>query len=110
MLKSKFEGKTRIFRKDFENGNIGYSTTISKKNIEDKWENSFINVQFKKGVELADKTDIEVINGWLTFYLNKENKPVYQIFINEFTAENEERKAIQDEENYDITSSEDLPF
>ena len=82
-MKSAFTGETMIFRKDYEGRQL-YSTTIGKKKQDGTYENGYIDVQFKKGVNLADKTKIEVINGWLTFYLNKDKKPVWQIFINEF--------------------------
>ena len=82
-MKSTFTGETMIFRKDYEGRQL-YSTTIGKKKQDGTYENGYIDVQFKKGVNLADKTKIEVINGWLTFYLNKDKKPVWQIFVNEF--------------------------
>lgn len=60
-----------------------YSIGISKK-INDKWYNNYIPAKFKKGVNLANKTRIYVKNFWLDFYINKEDKPVTTVFINEF--------------------------
>src|SRR5665647_1233871 len=89
MLKIQVSGDTMIFRKDFD-GRATYSTTISKKLADGTWENAYIGIQFKKDVVLQDKTKIEVKNGWLTHYLNKEKKPVYYLFILDFESETQE--------------------
>jgi hypothetical protein len=83
MLKTTISGDAMIFRKDFDDRQA-YSTTISKKDKEGNYENSYIDVKFKKGVELANKTNIGINNAWLTFYISKEKKPVWQIFVNDF--------------------------
>lgn len=81
-MQNKFEGKTMVFRKDF-NDRAFYSTTIGKKKQDGTYDNGYINLQFKKGVEMGDRTTIDIKNGWLTFYL-KEKTPVWQIFVSEF--------------------------
>lgn len=86
MLKINVTGDTMIFRKDFD-GRATYSTTISKKLTDGTWENAYIGVQFKKDVVLQDKTKVEIKNGWLTHYFNKEKKPVYYIFVLDFESE-----------------------
>ena len=60
-----------------------YSIGISKK-INDKWYNNYIPANFRKGVELNNKTRIDVKNFWLDFYVGKEEKTVTTVFINEF--------------------------
>ena len=75
-------GETMIFRKEYE-GKVFYSTSLGQKKQDDTWENASIDVKFKNGVNLADKTKIEVIRGWLKFYL-KGKVPVWQVFISEF--------------------------
>lgn len=87
-MKSKFEGTTKIFRKDF-NDRAVYSTSIGKKRQDGEWDNAYIGVQFKRGTDIHDGTKIDIINGWLTFYLNKEGKPVWQIFVSEFETESQ---------------------
>jgi len=72
-----------VFRKDFD-GRATYSTTISKKLQDGTWENAYIGVQFKKDVVLQDKTKMNITNGWLTHYMNKDKKPVYYIFAMDF--------------------------
>ena len=63
MLKSNFEGQTKIFKND----KGFYSTSISKKNTDETWTNAYINVSFRKGVDIPNGTTIDVKNGFLTF-------------------------------------------
>lgn len=90
MLRNNFTGETMIFRND----KGFYSTTISntKKNQDGttSYDNAYINVNFKKGVDIPNKTKINVTNGWLTFdkYDNKQTgkkETYWKIFINEYT-------------------------
>lgn len=78
-----------IFRKDYE-GRTFYQTGLSKKKQDGSYENGYIPVQFKKGVELDNQTKIYIKNAWLTFYKTKDNKTVHYIFINEFNLVEEE--------------------
>jgi hypothetical protein len=75
-------GETMIFRKEYED-KVFYSTSLGQKKQDGEWENASIDVKFKKGVNLADKTKINVTSGWLKFWL-KGKIPAWQIFINEF--------------------------
>lgn len=72
-----------IFRNEFDSG-ISYSTTISHKNIDGEYENAFINVRFKKNVDVENKQQIIVKNAWLDFYQSKDGKNVFYLFINDF--------------------------
>lgn len=72
-----------IFRNAFDNG-ISYSTTISHKNVNGEYENAFINVRFKKNVDVENKQQIIIKDAWLDFYQTKDNKNVFYIFINDF--------------------------
>lgn len=58
-------GKTKIFRKDFD-GRAVYSTTISNKKEDGTYENMYISVQFKKGMETEGI--INITSGFLTFF------------------------------------------
>ena len=107
-MKSKFTGKAKIYRKDFD-GRPSYSASISQKNVNDEWESAFIKVQFNRGVELADRTEIEVNNGWLKFYLNKDGKPVWVIHINDYILLNEPRVDGLDEDAFNEALDE-IPF
>jgi hypothetical protein len=86
MIKTTATGKARIYRKDYE-GKAKYTTQLSKKDKDGNWANGFIGIQFNIGVELPDKTDIELTNAWIDFYVSKENKTVTQIRCTQFECE-----------------------
>ena len=96
MLRSSFEGETRIFRKDLENGKVISSTTLNQKNTDGEWEKIYIDVVFKKDVEVQDKQDIYINNAWLRFYKRENGLIKFLIFVNDF--------------NYIDTNESDLPF
>lgn len=71
-----------IFKREYQ-GNTFYSLGLSKKDANNNYTNGYMPCQFKRGVELEDKTKIYIKSAWLSFYLkDKETKPY--IFINEF--------------------------
>jgi hypothetical protein len=108
MIRTQVTGTTKVFRKDYE-GRALYSTSIGKKKQDGTWENAYINLQFKKGVDIADGTMIDIQNGWLTFYMNKEGKAVWQLFISEF--EGEIPDGFEQVEDYAaLDDSDDIPF
>lgn len=86
MIKTEVTGKARIYRKEY-NGKVFFETQLSKKDKEGEWTNGYIGIQFKKGVDIADKTDIEITKGWIDFYVNKDKKTVPFIFCLEFAGE-----------------------
>lgn len=104
-------GKTMIFKSEY-----GYSTTISKKNQDEKYERMYVSVQLPKNIELENKTVIEITNGFLSFFKTKDGLSKIKIVVMEFITDEEqkyiqeERQSIQNEENYEISSSDDLPF
>lgn len=86
MLKIDVTGDCMVFAKDY-NGKTLYSVGLSKKKQDGTYENFYIGVSFKKGVELANKTKINVTRGWLDPYKTKEGKDGYKLFIMEFEIE-----------------------
>lgn len=48
--------------------NNKYSIGVSKKNKDGSYENAYIKIEFNKGVELEDKTLIDIKKSWLSFY------------------------------------------
>lgn len=72
-------GKTMIFKNDY-----GYSTSISKKNKEDKYDKIYVAVQFLSGVEVENKTLIEIKNGFISFYSTKDGLPKIKLIILDF--------------------------
>ena len=80
-------GKCTVFNKEVArpDGTVWNQYTISiPKKVNDEWKSVYITANFKKGVVVADKTKINVTNGWLDLYINKENKSVLTVFISEF--------------------------
>ena len=106
----KITGKTMIFKND-----IGYSTSISNKKEDGTYDRMYISIQLPKGVELENKTFINVTEGFLSFYKTKEGLPKLKLVVQKYELDaeeqyaKEEREAIQNEDSYDITRS-DLPF
>ena len=71
-----------IFRKDFNDRPI-YSIGLSKKKKDGNYENGYMTVNFKEGVDIPNKSKIKIKNAWLSFYL-KDNKTIPTIFINDY--------------------------
>lgn len=104
MLKSEFTGECMVFAKEY-NGKIFYSVGLSKKKQDGEYENGYMDVTFKKGVEVPNKTKINIIKGWLTFYINKDKRTVTQIFISEFESEAQDIPS-----GFSQISDDELPF
>lgn len=102
-------GKTRIYKSEY-----GYSTAISKKDVNGEYERMYIQVQMPKESMVENKTMIEITDGFLSFYNTKDGLPKTKIVVMAYKTEadaqyeKEEREAIQNEQedNYD----DDLPF
>ena len=86
-MDSKITGKAYIYTKEIEKANgdkaVIYSTSLSKKQIDGSFDRGYIGVQFKKGVVIPNKAEIDIKNGWLTFY-KKDNQTVPIIFVSEY--------------------------
>lgn len=100
-------GETLIFRNEF-----GYSTSISKKNQNGEYEKMYLSVQLPKGVELENKTKINITKAFLSFYKNKQGLSQVKIVVMEYKTDEElqEREAIQNEQNYNYDFENGLPF
>lgn len=88
-------GKTMIFKSEY-----GYSTTISNKNQEGQYDKMYVSVQLPKGVELENKTMIDITKGFMSFYKSKEGLPKLKIVVMEYNTENNDNELEKD----------DLPF
>ena len=104
-------GNVKIYKKEI-NGKELYSTSISRKNQEGKWERMYLSVQLPRNVVLEDNTDINITKGFLSFYKTNEGLLKIEILIQEFQIkeEIEEREAIINEKSYQNNFSDDLPF
>jgi hypothetical protein len=120
-----------IFR--FESGeNVYYKMGLSNKDKDGNYFNGYIPVQFRRGIELENKTKIYLKKAWLTFYLKKENIDgvdknitVPYVFVSEFEkveeviAGNKEKDIVKEEAAEDpfkdlgnelVFTDDDLPF
>lgn len=91
-------GSTRIFAKEV-NGKTLYSTSISNKNIKGEWEKMYIAVQFPKNTTIPNKTDITILESFISFYKNNNGLAMPKIVVQKFEIEEE-----------DIQQNSDLPF
>lgn len=78
----KMTGELTIFRKDFD-GRAVYSYSISRKEQDGTYKNMFKPIQFKKDVQIENKTKIQLVNAWQTFYTGKNGDTDF-VFCSEF--------------------------
>lgn len=71
-----------IFRID-KDGKTFYKVGLAQKKQDGTWDNDYMLVQFKKGIDLKDRTKIKIKEGYIKFY-KKDGKTNYYIFINDF--------------------------
>lgn len=76
----KISGETMIFKND----KGYYETSISNKKEDGTYENMYVSVNFKKGIEIENKTKINILDGFISFYKNKEGLPKIKLVILDF--------------------------
>lgn len=103
----KITERTRIFKKVLNNNQPVYSTSISNKKEDGTYENMYVAVNFKKGTEVENNTEIDIKNGFLSFYTNKEGAKLLKLVITDFEICG--KQEIQQNEYSQITDDE-LPF
>lgn len=105
-----------IFRKDFNDKPI-YSMGLSKKRKDGSYDKGYIGVNFKKGVDIQNRTKIKIKEAWLSFYL-KDKKTIPTIFINDYeivatpNTEKISENSVKTESSFEQVeiTDEDLPF
>lgn len=79
--------KFRVFRYE-KDGRVAYTIGASKKNKEGKYDNAYKPVRFRKDVNLANKTEIIIKEGWEDFTNYTDGfgatKTKWYYFINKF--------------------------
>lgn len=79
-----------IYRQDktSQGGNsyTQYSIGVASKDRDGNWINGFIDCQFKKGVEIANKSKIHINNAFYTVS-EYNGKKYYKLFIMEYEVE-----------------------
>ena len=105
-----------VYRNEYD-GRVVYSIIISRKMQNGSYDSAFIPAQFKKGVDIEDRTKICIKEGWISFFKTREGKAVFYIFINKFNVVSEDNNytSIKTETSAlnsldEEISDEDLPF
>ena len=62
-----------------------YSYSISRKNDEGNYENAYRQVRFKKGVDLPNKTLIQINDAFESFNVGKDGKKYPYLMITDFS-------------------------
>lgn len=84
-------GTTRIFAKEI-NGKTFYSTSISSKKQDGTYDKMYISVQLPKDMSVQNKTDITILEGFISFYKNKEGLAKLKIVVMKFEKEEAEKE------------------
>ena len=93
-------GKTKIYK-----GKYGYSCSISNKNQDGSYSNMFMQIQLPKGIEIEDKSIIEITRGFISFYENKDGNKIPKIVAMEIKQDGEKTYEMPD-----YMQMPDLPF
>lgn len=108
-------GRTKIYRRDFD-GRPSYSRAISSQEYKDgqkgDWITVFESVQFPKGTDLADRTIVEVTNGFEATYRSKEGNKRKLVVLEFNVLDSSDRRTIDgvDPEGFTALSDENIPF
>lgn len=90
-------GKIRVFRKDYNN-KPSYSTAINKKEQDGAYSKMYVNIQFKQGIEVQNGTDINITNGFITHYKDKNGLSHIKFVIMDFEELNKQMEISPDSE------------
>lgn len=84
-------GRTKIYK-----GKYGYSCSISNKNQDGSYSNMFMQLQLPRGIDLEDKSIIEITKGFISFYENKDGNKIPKIIALEIKKDSERNYEIPD--------------
>lgn len=96
----KISGNIYVFKNDY-----GYTTSISNKKEDGTYENMSIQVNFRKGVEIENKTKINITDGFLSFYKTKNDEKRLKLVVMDF-----ETDELPFTDVVEINEDLDLPF
>lgn len=82
-MKSSYEGLATVFRHE-RNGRVWYTVAIGQTNMDGETEYGYKQIQFRRGVDVADHAKINIKNAWEKFYTNKNDEVVFYIFVYDF--------------------------
>ena len=112
-------GRATVFVKEHQGRNgawKSYTTAVSNKDESGNWDNDYYEVVFvknAKGYEIANKTKIDILDGWLSCRsyqtADGEKKIVSQIKVSAFNFV-EEPTARDIPSQYEAVRTDDIPF
>jgi hypothetical protein len=103
-------GKTKIWRKDWDNNRRSYSILLKNKNQEGKEEKLYMQVQFPKDVILENGQFIDIKKSFLSFYENKLLQPTIKLVITEFEKIDYDNNNVYTQDNTITQETDGLPF
>lgn len=98
----------KVYKRQYEEKTY-YSIGISKKDKDGNYINGYLDVRFKKDVELEDRTNIYIKKAWIDFYL-KDKKTMPYIFINEFETVHEAVENAKEEVKQETFNPKEMTF
>ena len=105
-------GETIIFRNDHD-GRDGkwytYATGVSSKRQDGSYVNDYLDVRFRKGVVVENKTKINIKNGFLTvreFTVNGAPRKKLELMVLEFDISD----FVPEQQGFTALSDSDVPF
>ena len=107
-------GETIIFRNDHDSPNgkwYSYATGVSNKRQDGSYVNAYLDVRFRKGVVVENKTRINIKNGFLTvreYTSNGNTGKKLELMVLEF--ETVSGEPAQTTEGFTALSYDEVPF
>lgn len=100
--------KGMVFRNEHEtNGETwySYSISVSSKSKEGEWINKSVPIRFRKGVQIPDRTRIDITDGWPIVIPYKDGN-IVGFFANEYEVIDKTKEP----EGFSQLVDEDIPF
>ena len=73
----------KVIRKE-KGDYVFYSLMVSSKNAQGEWTNGFVDCQFKKGVDIPNKTKILIKNAFFTASPGRDGRVFVKIMITDY--------------------------
>lgn len=109
-------GETTIFRNAYEGKNktwYTYATGVSSKRQDGTYANAYLDVRFRKGVVVENKTKIDIKNAFLTvreFVVNGETKKKIELMVLDFDTVDGYVERAEEQEQFSALDYDDVPF
>ena len=113
MIKTEITGSTKIFRND-DKGFANYVTSLGKQKADKSgYDNAYIEVKFKKGVEVENGTLIDIAKGFLSFRqyeVEGKKRTVWYIMVLDFDSEFMDKEPPEDIPDNFTAVNDNVPF